>query len=385
MRKIAFILVLILMLLQTGCWNAREINELAFVLCIGLDKAPEGFRVTAQIARPDTHSKSPTGGGDTSKTKPFLTVTSTGKTIYEAVRNMASISSRRIFWAHIKIILISEQLARENSLEVLDFFTRNPELRLRTLVAITPGEAKKLLEVTPMMEKDPSEFLEKIIQRNNLTGKSYNIMLKDFLEDYLDPYVGPVASRIISEESGTEQTLKTEGAYVFNGNKLSGTLSEEETRGLLWIKNKIKDTVMVVNCPFDGLPVTLEIKNARTSIKSSMEDGTPHFTINVNASANVTELACLTDYNDPQNLKALEKAFGDKIQNDIESTITAAKTLGDDFPGLSHALHRQHKDEFHQIASNWNEAFKNSQVDAVIKVDIPHVSLAKPMLPIKAK
>jgi spore germination protein KC len=162
-----------IVLLQTGCWNAREINELAFVLSIGLDKTDDGFKVTAQIAKPATFSKSPTGGGTTEREKPFWVVSGTGKTIFEAIRSMASISPRRIFWAHIKVIIISERLAKESTLEILDFFSRNPELRLRTLVAVTPGEAVKLYEATPMMEKDPALHLEKIIKNIDF---AYNII-----------------------------------------------------------------------------------------------------------------------------------------------------------------------------------------------------------------
>lgn len=381
MRKISLALIIILSLLQTGCWNAREINELGFVLSIGIDKTNTGFKVTAQIASPETYSK--TSSGTTQKGKPFWVVTTNGKTIFEAVRNMASISSRRIFWAHIKVIIISEQMARSNTLEIFDFFTRNPELRLRTLIAVTPGEAGKLIQVVPEMEKDPATYLEKVIENNNLTGKSYRIMLKDFLEDYLDPYVGPVTSRIILDKTKSKPVLKTSGSYIFDGDKLSAPLNEDKTRGLLWIKNKMNNSIMVVNCPYDDKPVTLEIKKAKSSFKSYLDNGIPHFTIKVNVSASIAEQACTTNFNDIKKLNALEKALGKAIHNDIESTITTAKDLQIDFPGLSHILHRQHKKEWHQISSKWNKLFRNAEVNIVVKVDIHHVSLAKPLESLK--
>lgn len=385
MKKIALVLVLMLSVLQTGCWNAREIDELGFVLSIALDKTSSGFKVTAQMASPETYSKTPSGTVTTQKPKPFWVVTSNGKTIFEAVRNMASVSSRRIFWSHIKVIIISEQLARGNTLEIFDFFVRNPELRLRTLIAVTPEEASKLIDVVPIMEKDPAQYLEKIIKNEKLTGKSYSIMLKDFMEDYLDPSVGPVTSRIIFDKSKSEPVLKTSGAYVFDGNKLSATLSEKDTRGLLWIKNKMDDSIMVVNCPYDNDPVTLEIKNAKSSIKSYMEKDVPHFIINVKADAIITEQSCLTDFNDKQKLHELEIALGTAISKDIQSTTTMAKNMQVDFPGLSRTLHKQHKEQWHQISSKWDKLFRNSEVAVDVKVKIHHVSLAKPLEPIKTQ
>lgn len=384
MRKTAMaIILMMLMLIQTGCWNAREINELAFVLSIGLDKAGDGFKVTAQIARPDIHSKTPSGGGGTEKQKPFWTVSSTGKTIFEAIRNMASISSRRIFWSHIKMIVISEQLARGNTLEIFDFLSRNPELRLRTLVAVTPGEAGKLLEFEPMMEKDPSVYMEKLTEHKNLTGKAYSIMIKDFLEDYLDPYAGPVTSRIFIDTSEPEPALKIDGAYVFDGNRLAGSLNSEDTRGLLWIKGKIDDSVMVVDCPYDGLPVTLEIKSAKTNTECYMDNGIPYFTIKISATANLTEQGCTTDFNNPQILEGLKSTLESAIRKDILSTVTMAQTMDVDFLGFSRKLHSQQKDEWHQVSVNWHELFKSAQVNVIVKADIPGMSLAKPLVPLK--
>lgn len=382
MRKIAVALILIPSLLLTGCWNAREINELGFVLSIGLDKTDFGFRVTAQIANPETFSKTPSGSRGT---KNFWIVSSNGKTIFEAIRNMASISSRRIFWAHIKVIIIGEQLARSNTLEIFDFFSRNPELRLRTLIAVTPGEAGKVIRISPEMENDPALYLEKIIENKNLTGKSYGIMLKDFLEDYLDPTVGPVTSKIEFDKSKSEPVIKTSGAYVFNGDKVSSSLNEEQTRGLLWIKNKMKNSIMVVYCPYDNMPVTLEIKGAKASAKSYLDDTVPSFQINVNVNAIVTEQACITDFNDKQKLNKLSEALGAAIRKDIESTINASKNFRIDFIGLSRTFHRQHKEEWHQVCSNWKNIFSDAEVTVDVKVDINHVSLAKPLEPLKAR
>lgn len=385
MRRIALMLAVIIMLLQTGCWNAREINELAFVLGIGLDKAGDGFKITAQIAKPSTHSKTPSGESTGKNGKPFWVITSTGKTIFEAIRNMASTSSRRIFWSHITIIILSEKLARSNTLEIFDFFSRNPELRLRTLIAVTPDEAGKMLEVVPMMEKDPALLLEKIINNKSLAGKSYGIMLKDFLEDYLDPNVGPVTSRIIFEKSKSEPILKISGAYVFNGNKLAGPLNEEETRGLLWMKNKMNDSIMVVNCPYDSLPVTLEIKKSKSTFKSRLNNGKPYFTIEIEATAGLTEQGCLTNFNNPVKLDRLKNAVKEAIEKDIQSSISKAKEFDVDFPGLSRVLHRQHKDIWHKISGNWNEIFKDTEVKMVVNIDIPNMSLAKPLVPIKTQ
>lgn len=385
-RLIAAFLVLILVLPLTGCWNAREINELAFVLSIGLDKSDNGYKVTAQIAKPETYSKTTTGGtSGMEKEKPFWLVSSTGKTIFEAVRNMASVSSRRIFWSHIKVIILGEDLARSNIREIFDYFSRNPELRFRTWIAVAPGEAGKILEVVPIMEKDPSQNIEKLMEKVNLTGKSSNIMLKDFLQDYLNPYLNPVATRIILTELDSKPVVKLEGAAAFGDNNLVGWLNEQEARGFLWIKNNVNSSIRVVNCPFDNIPATLEIKTGKTKITSTVVDGIPNYTINAEATAKLTEKGCITEFTDPENLHALEKALAATISDDIAATVTAAQRMNTDILDFSGVLHRQHKKEWDSLSKDWSKLYPKVKVKIEVKASIPEVSLlAKSLVPVKS-
>ncbi|HEX3012438.1 MAG TPA: Ger(x)C family spore germination protein [Syntrophomonadaceae bacterium] len=380
----SFVLLLILLLLPMlpGCWDAEEINELGFVLSVALDKAGDGYKVTAQIAKPETYSKTPSGSGTSAKEKPFWVVSGTGQSIFEAIRNMSNTAPRRIFWAHIKVIIIGEKLARNDIHEVLDFFTRNPELRLRTLVAVTPGEASKLLEVVPMMEKDPATDLERIIENRSLAGKGYRIMLKNFLEDYLEPNANPAASRIILSKAEGNPVLELNGAAVFRKNKMAGWLDPKETKGLLWIKSEIKGSIVVVSCPYDGRPITLEIKSGKTSFQSSVQNGIPNYQIKVKAAATLVEQGCGTDFTDQKAIKALEKASESIIRNDIQSALTAAQNLNIDFLGLNEVLHRQNKKEWLELSKNWPEVFSQAAFKIDVKADIPSLSvLAKPLEP----
>lgn len=384
-RIVSILLVLFLCTAQAGCWDAQEINELGFVLSVALDKAGNGYRVTAQIAKPDTYSKTPTGSGSQAQDKPFWVVSATGNSVFEAIRNLAVVSPRRIFWAHIKIIIIGEPLARSGIHEVLDFFTRNPELRLRTLVAVAPGEAGKLLDVVPVMEKDPATHLERITENRSLTGKGYRNMLKNFLEEYLEPNGSPVTSRVVLSQTENKPDIELNGAAVFSKSKMVGWLDGKETKGLLWLKNEIGNSVMVINCPYDSRPITIEIKAAGTSFNSYVEEGIPYFVIKVEATGSLVEQGCTTDFTDPQVLQELETAMAAAIQNDIHSTLTAAQTFGVDFIGLNEVLHRQHKEEWQRLTANWPEAVKAAEFQIDVTADIPSVSLlAKPLVPAEA-
>lgn len=381
-KAIVCMLILVFLPLQAGCWNAREIDELAFVLGIALDRGQEGgVKVTVLIANPSAATRTPTGGGE--QAKPFNVASAEGKTFFEAIRNMATFSSRRIFWAHNKVIVISEELARSDISEILDFFSRNPELRLRTWVAVTPGAAGKLFEVPSEMEKDPATAIENIIAQRVWTGKGYGVMLKDFLEDYLSANTYPVASRISVDNQGVSQLS---GAAVFNENKLAGWLDGQETRGLLWLKGDLHSGIVVIPCPLDRQPLSVEVVHSEVKFMPHFRNDRPQLAVMVHVTGNLSEQACKTDFTDMENLRALKTVLSSAVKDDINAAVTAAqKQFKLDFPGFNRPFHLKHDRKWRHIVKDWPELFPDMEVMVHVKADIPRESLfAIPLKPQKA-
>ncbi len=381
-RWLTLILIFTSAVFLTGCWNAREINELAFVMGIAVDEAKDNkVKVTVQMAKPSTFSKSPTGGSGGDKEKLFWVATAEGKTLFEAIRNMATFSSRRIFWSHNKVILIGEKLARRDISNILDFFTRNSELRLRTWVVVVPGEAGQLLEKGPNMEEDPATSMEKVIAGRALTGKSYATMLKDFTDDYLSPATYPVTGKLTVAKGQSQPAIKLEGAAVFEKNKLAGWLDEQETRGYLWLKNTIGNPVLVVPCPSGGEPMSIEVTMSKVDFKSHFKGQQPYLTIMVKTSGNLGEQKCNIDFTKPEKRREIEKALETTISKDIQSAVKAAQQdFGLDYPGFNHIFHRQQNQKWYEIGHRWPQMFKEMEVSIQVEAKLPRVTLfAKPL------
>lgn len=380
LRILSLTVIAILLFFQAGCWNAREIDELAFVMGIALDDDGKGgFKVTVQMARPSTYSKSPTGGGG-DKEKPYWLATTTGKTIFEAIRDMATFTSRRVFWSHNKVILIGEKLARRDISEIMDFFSRNPELRLRTWIVVTPGNAGDILEKGPSMEKVTAGALEKVIGQRVWTGNGYGIMLKDFLEDYLSQATYPTAARAEITQAASQPRLRLAGAAYFNKYKMAGWLDERETRGLLWLKHRMRSTIMVLPCPVDGKPLSIEITDSKLDYKSEFIGPEPRMTIKVKAGGNLTEQSCITDFYNTGNLSKLEETLALAITADMEAAAKVAKKTCLDFPGLNHVFHRQNNRLWQQVAAEWPRIFKDITVNIQVDAKIPRAAVfARPL------
>ena len=92
---IVSLLALVLVPLCSGCWSRREIQDLAFVTALGVDKGPEDgtLKLTVHIAKPFAVAG---GEGKKEPEKPFLVATSIGSTSIEATRNFVKKTPGRL-------------------------------------------------------------------------------------------------------------------------------------------------------------------------------------------------------------------------------------------------------------------------------------------------
>jgi spore germination protein KC len=115
MKKIRITLLLLIILISSiftpGCWNYREVDKLATVAGVAIDKGTNGqYQVTAEIVQISGFKDIKT----TSKT-----VTMEGKTLFDAARNEISLSGKRLYWSHSKVIILSKEIASEGVIKVI--------------------------------------------------------------------------------------------------------------------------------------------------------------------------------------------------------------------------------------------------------------------------
>ena len=120
--KIKILIILLLTMFCTGCYNYHELSDFAIVTGIGVDKDEERFKVSVMIANASSVSSS-SKEGDSSTT----VITGTGKTITEAITDIEKIVPKDLYTGHLSAIVISDKLAYEGLYDILSAIMRNPE------------------------------------------------------------------------------------------------------------------------------------------------------------------------------------------------------------------------------------------------------------------
>jgi len=372
----------------SGCAGKREINDLALVMAVGIDKVEERdeIEVSIEVARP-ADARGQTGAPSGNTGDPIWSASSTGRTLFEAIRNLSHFSTRRVFWAHNFIIVVNEDVARDGIADILDFFTRNPELRMRTWIAITPEKAKDLISTMTGLEVIPGEALDKLFRYTTISGVAPKTELMDVQAAYLSDATHPVIARLSLIERGvSNKKVGQSGAIkqvalrnlgVFKDDKLIGILGDNETRGALPFIEKIDSGVIALPCPREPEKnITTEIRDHKFKVTPKLENGKPAFDVNVWTTTVVVEAGCPFSIENQNDVRKLEDEINKKITADIKAALKKAqKEYKVDFLELGQRFNNKYPAEWKLVKENWDSTFADVRISVNVDAEVKSGSL----------
>ncbi|MGI6713365.1 MAG: Ger(x)C family spore germination protein [Bacillota bacterium] len=377
-------LIAFISLMAAGCWDHRELNELSIVFGVGLDTSekPGNIKMTAEIIKPGEMK----GGGASqdvaAKTAPYLNLSSTGTTGFQAIRDFNFSTSRRLFWANNSVIIFGKDLARKGVAGHLDIFLRDPEIRRTTWILVADGEAVDILNTDPEVENTPAMNINKILDHRYTTSEILGTDLQHFATRLLSKTTAPVTPIIKAIEDNKIMIPKIIGTAIFKKDKMTGQLNQKETRGLLWVLNEVSSGTIVVDSPKGSEKVSLEIIRSSSKIIPEIKNGEIFIKIEIEEEANIADQMTSEDLTKLELLKIMEKHQSDEIRKEILATLKKARELNTDIFGFGDAVHRKYPVLWKKIENNWDDYFPHIQVTFNIEARIRRVGMiTKPVIP----
>ena len=278
MNKIKYLLVLLVPLILTGCYNYQELNDLAITtgLSIDYDKENEEFKVIAQVINP-VKEQDAKSSNETS----FINYESKGKSLREAIRTIVLDSPKRLYGSQMQILILSENVLDEKLPDIIDFFVREPELRPEFKIIIAKNEqALEGISIQTLLDDlSSSNILDSLETQSERIGITTVVSLNELTNMYLNPYLeivlpsmivkGNIEVGINKENLSTtkdETTIEITTTGVFKDNKFLGYLTEEESKTLNLIRGDIKNTI--INMDIEDGFVVFEPNNIKASIEA---------------------------------------------------------------------------------------------------------------------
>lgn len=380
--------VIIGSMLLGGCWDRKGAEDIAFVTAIGLDAAEDGhIAVTIAIANPRAVAGQNVvgGGGGGENGVPSLVQRMVQPTVTEALRDLETFTNRRISLVHTKVILFGEELAKQGLDPHLGILTRYRELRRNIRVMLVEGTAEKMLTTRPVLERDPSLFLEDLARRaEERTARAPNTTLHRMLiafesqaEQAALPVIKPYLMEPGLEQQPTEKA-RLEGAALFRGGKVVGKLSPDDTETLLMLTGHARTFTETIPAGHDpGPQIAFIIHSERRQIQVDVSGKAPRFLMTVDVEADLRESeTSRINLITTEGVEVLENRLSRQLTERGNALVRRLQQeFNADAVGFGKQLRMRFLDWPSWIAYDWPERFAGAQIEVSVKMHLRRVGM----------
>lgn len=386
-KKLLIILIISSSLILTGCWGKKELSELAMVVAMAVDKDLKTgeFILISEVVRSSALKKE-TGTTES----PVQLITTKGYTVFDAIRNGIKKLDRKQFFAHSKIIVINEMLAKEGIMGFLDMMSRSYEIRDSVWLVIAKGSTpKEILSYNRGLESIQGSYLNKIIAQQQYNPDGVSVDLLEFIKkaqgEGINPVIGTaqlekeINTPIENAKQSTEKSISYEGLAVFKKDKLVGYINSDNTHGYNWIVGKVKSGIMNVSSPGDkGKLIALEIKKASTKISLQKKNGEMFFNIDIDVKSDVVEDQGTSNISKLEVMDVINKEQKKLVEKEVKLVIEKIqKEFNSDIFGWGIVYSKKYPQEWEKIKKNWDEIFSKVKYSINVNSDIDKTGVIK--------
>ena len=237
MKIFSFILAIVLMLPLCGCYDNREIDTLANVLALGVERA-EGDLKLYTFAIGNTGGFGLESSGDGAN---LLCIGAYGKDIAEAVLSADLRLGKKLSFSHTSVVLFSLDAAGEGITEDATYFDTNHKVRPQLVLAVTdfsPGEY--LGKLSTLLEPNADKYFQAIFT----STQSYtpSLRLSEFMNACYCGYTvtAPLMTGNISKSAMSENDVAVSRAGIIYDGRLKGYTGDMSFLGLFYSQKDVK-------------------------------------------------------------------------------------------------------------------------------------------------
>lgn len=396
-----FLLLFFMVLIVTGCWDREELEDRSYVIGLGLDKSMHKGKiiVTMLLANPEVGSQQ-SGGGSIEKPREIITFEANDFIAAKVTAN--AIISRIITYDLLKIIVVSEELARDpNFVRIIYDAAFDKQIRMNTYLAVSNEKASNyFVKNHPKMETRPHKYFQYMIDHGIENGLIPDSTLHRFFKttergtdlflamnttavpeknpDYKGEdnyYAGQVKAK------GELDDTQFIGSAVFKDGVMIGKITGQETSTI----NTLDDTTNISNFlldmpnPFPGERKSLALRVLKTEnnrVKMKLKGPRPKIYITLPLKFELMSNPSRVDFSKKKNQEILKKAIARHFKTEHEKVLkmTQSKLKGVPYPLTYNA--RKYFGTIQEYEKfNWNKSYLKA--DIYVKADVDIIDFGK--------
>ncbi|MET3848638.1 spore germination protein KC [Paenibacillus sp. OAE614] len=385
------ILLLSVALLTSGCWDSQELNTLSIISATSIDRNNGKWEISFQVVIPQSIATQ-TGGGSAGSQSPTTIFSTKGRSIAEAMQNASLETSRKLFFAHNSVLILSEDVAREEGVgEILDFFLRPFESRETMSVLLTKGKASNLLEVLIPLEKISGNAIQRIIDQSQKNlSQAQNMRLIDFARMIASLDESAMAPELEVSGDLTKQSsldalkstrndavIKLGELGVFRKDKLVGWIDQKDSRSVAWLSDRVSSMMVVVPCSAKGQEnqlLSYRVLKSSTKLEPKVIHGKSIILAKIQATGAIDESGCNLDLKNPGVIRDIERTISKQIGGEIMETWSHLQEMNVDLAGFMNAIHRKDPSTWRKLMKT-KRPIEEISLRVQVKINIEHTNM----------
>lgn len=392
------ILCLVFTFLLSGCWSYIGLDEISMASGLAVDKDEQSNRFKLAIEMVDLSASTKEKGPSTK------IIESEGITIFDAVRNAKKKLSNKLYFGHAKIIVLSEDIAKEEDLiNLVDLFIRDKEMRENIYVVISQEKtASDILKVQGTDQSNVSLELNNIVSNDSKVTAStaplelygiYNILNYPGISATLPAFhnvdsekekKNEQQDKSKSQEKDQEQSEEKKnselnGTAVFKDQRLVGYLTPEESKYFLFIIDGIKGGVLPISTSENqDIDSSLEVFKSKTKLSYKNKKGELTIHIKINTKVVLGEVTEMSIQLNEEDIKKMEQKSSELLKKQMQNLIKKVqKEYNSDIFGFGNMIYRKNPKLWAQLSDEWDNIFPTLEVEIEPKVEIINTALKK--------
>lgn len=385
-------------LLLTGCWDRLEIEERAVVLGIGIDlvrsdtEKKEGdiseltgvfpaptkdrLKLTVQVAIPGRIPLGPGegGGSPTGATKPVWVLSVVGHTLDDAISNLQQQIAGRLFFGHLRVIVISKDVAQKDLSNISDNLRRNPDVRRTNWMVVSEGKAEELMKTSPQLERVPSLYLLSTMDRAVQMGKLPNAFVGTFFSAGSALGMEPFLPYVKLLENGV---IQISGLAYFRGERMVGHTEPLEIGAYMGIKGLEPGGYSVITqIPGSETAFMYQVTHRNSRIDVAIKNGRPQFNVKVHNEGNLREKTNEIKRLDTGVIRQIEKQLSETGYKAYENLIKKTQEKSSDIFGFGEyvrAKEPKYWKEHIKTEDNWRKMYKDVEIHVQAQFNIRRI------------
>lgn len=361
--KNKIIILILLCFLLCGCKNYRDLNELAIITGVAIDKTNNTYELSFLTANsPKSQTTSKEGEAQTT------VYSGKGKTLSESAKQIDFKNPKKLYLGHINVVIISEEIGKEGFLNVADFLLRYPGTRSQFyLMQAKNTKAKEILKIVSPLESFPSQGIATLLESSEDTqsvifATDYLSFIEKILEKGNDPVLPSIEIKGNEKKGSTQKNLESTqqqaylnltGLAIYKKDKFKGYATYKESQLINTLNNMAKEFKYTFKYKNNNINISSSTIKTKTKIKNPNT-----IEINIKGQSFITEINTKDTLENPNTIKNMQKKLNQTLKKDLNNIIkkTMQKYKADVF-GYGNKIYKNYPKEWKKIEKNWENKY----------------------------